>query len=97
VLLYLTFKLCQDCGVLAEGTVECGGWLWKLRQKLPPPSHTLKMMAADSSEKFVITHKTTLTQKGKRLFFTAMVTSEDLSFQLHRITVVSNLSVEMAQ
>jgi len=83
----------QDCGVLAEGTVECDGWLCKLRKELPPPSHTLKIVAADYSEKFATTHKTTLTQKAIRLFFTAMVTSEDLIFQLHVFTSVSNMSV----
>jgi len=93
VLLYLTFKFFQDCGVLAEAPVEGGGWLWKLRKKLPPPSHTQKIVAADSSEKFATTHITTLTQKDIRLFFAAMVTSEDLIFQLHVFTSVSNMSV----
>jgi hypothetical protein len=54
VLLYLTFKFYQDSGVLADG-----GWLRKLRKKLPPPSHTLKVVAADSSDKFATTHETT--------------------------------------
>jgi hypothetical protein len=38
-----------------------------------------------------------VTQKAMRLFFTAMVTSEDLSFLLHIVSSVSNLSVEVAQ
>jgi hypothetical protein len=51
--------LYQDCGYLADGTVEIRRRLWKLQKTLPPPSHNLKMVAADSSEKFATTHKTT--------------------------------------